>query len=160
AFLFHGRDAAQLPNSFLSMGQPFWDYWFPHTFATRNRPIYAVEFPAAFHRNHQTNWSWQNWHRCAMEFARITGEPCGDQSFEACVAMSIRVRQNFDRQKVSVSQRPLQIKEWVQQKFRYHGPKTFLELGAHQGTDTAWMANIPDVTIHAFEPDPRNHQAP
>jgi FkbM family methyltransferase len=36
----------------------------------------------------------------------------------------------------------------------------FLELGAHQGTDTAWMADIPDVTIHAFEPDPRNHQAP
>jgi len=160
AFLFHGRDAAQLPNSFLSMGQPFWDYWLPHAFASRNRPIYAVEFPAAFHHNHQTNWSWENWHRCAIEFTRIAGELCGDRSFEACVAMSVRVRQNFDRQKVSVPQRPLQIREWVQQKFRYPGPKTFLELGAHRGTDTAWMADIPDVTIHAFEPDPRNHQAP
>jgi FkbM family methyltransferase len=36
----------------------------------------------------------------------------------------------------------------------------FLELGSHQGTDTAWMAEIPGVTIHAFEPDPRNNQTP
>ncbi|MCI0393432.1 MAG: FkbM family methyltransferase [Chloroflexi bacterium] len=160
AFLCHGRDVAQFPASFLSMGQPFWDYWLPHTFASRNRPIYAVEFPAAFHRNHPSRWSWENWHRCALEFARITGQPGGDQSFKACVTMSVRVRQNFDQKKLSVPQRPLQIKEWVQQTFRYPGAKTFLELGAHEGTDTAWLAQIPDVTIHAFEPDPRNHQSP
>jgi len=35
----------------------------------------------------------------------------------------------------------------------------FLELGAHDGTDTAWMAEVPDVVIHAFEPDQRNQQA-
>ena len=160
AFLFHGRDATRFPNSFLSMGQPFWDYWIPHTFASRGRPIYTVEFPAAFHLNHRSRWSWENWHRCALEFARITGETGGDQTFESCVAMSVRVRQNFDRQKISVPQRPLRIREWVQHMFRDRGPKTFLELGAHQGTDTAWMAEIPDVIIHAFEPDPRNHQAP
>jgi FkbM family methyltransferase len=160
AFLLHGRDATLFPESFLSMGQPFWDYWLPHTFASQSRPIYTVEFPAAFHRNHRSRWSWENWHRCALEFARITGELYGDQSFEACKAMSLRVRQNFDRQKVSVPRLPFRIREWVQHTFRYPGPKTFLELGAHQGTDTEWMAEIPDVTMHAFEPDPRNHQAP
>jgi FkbM family methyltransferase len=129
-------------------------------FAARDRPIYTVEFPVAFHRHHQTRWSWENWHRCAIEFARVTGEPSGDQSFEACAHMSVRVRQNFDRGKITVPRAPMPIKEWVQQRFRGPGPKLFLELGAHQGTDTAWMAEIPGVTIHAFEPDPRNHQAP
>lgn len=160
AFLFHGRDAAELPDCFLSMGQPFWDYWIPHEFAVRQRPIYRVDFPAALHRNRQSPWSWENWHRCALEFARINGELESDQSFEACHAMSWRVRQNFDRQAVSVSQSPFQIKHWVQQTFNHSAPKTFLELGAHQGTDTAWMAAIPYVTIHAFEPDPRNDQRP
>jgi hypothetical protein len=27
AFLFHGRNATGFADSFLSMGQPFWDYW-------------------------------------------------------------------------------------------------------------------------------------
>jgi len=29
AFLFHGWDAVQFPDSLMSMGQPFWDYWLP-----------------------------------------------------------------------------------------------------------------------------------
>jgi FkbM family methyltransferase len=74
--------------------------------------------------------------------------------------MARRVRQNFDRQKITLPQTPVHIREWVQQRFGFPGPKTFLELGAHQGADTVWMAAIPDVTIHAFEPDPRNHQSP
>jgi FkbM family methyltransferase len=160
AFLLHGRDAALFPDSFLSMGQPFWDYWLPHTFAARGRPIYTVEFPAAFHCNHQQHWSWESWHRSGLEFARVSGEPSGDQSFAACLAMSVRVRQNFDRRKVVVPRLPLQIREWVQRRFDYPGPKLFIELGAHRGTDTAWMAEIPGVAIHAFEPDPRNHQPP
>jgi FkbM family methyltransferase len=39
------------------------------------------------------------------------------------------------------------------------GPKTFIELGSHCGADTAWLSELPGVTLHAFEPDPRNHQA-
>ena len=159
AFLLHGRDAAYFPDSFLSMGQPFWDYWLPHMFTSRNCPVYAVEFPAAFHHTHPSGWSWENWHRCALEFVRMTGQLDGDQSFEACVAMSVRVRQGFESKRVSIPQRPLPIKNWVQQTFRYPGAKLFIELGAHKGTDTAWIAAIPNVTIHAFEPDPRNHQA-
>jgi FkbM family methyltransferase len=74
--------------------------------------------------------------------------------------MSARVRQNFEQRKIAPPQSPLRIKQWVQQTFRTSTPKTFLELGSHQGEDTAWLSEIPGVTIHAFEPDPRNNQAP
>jgi FkbM family methyltransferase len=160
AFLFHGRHALDLPASFLSMGQPFWDYWLPHAFACREHPIYTVEFPAGFHMRHQLRWSWDMWHRCALEFARITGQPGSVDSFEACIAMSVRVRQGFDNRKIQLPHQPQPIAEWVRRTFGYRGPKVFLELGAHRGDDTSWLAQIPDVFIHAFEPDPRNHQLP
>src|SRR4029077_3402687 len=100
AFLLHGRDTALFRDSLLCMGQPFWDYWLPHTFASNNRPLVAVEFPAAYHRRHAPRWSWTNWHTCALEFLRSTGETCGDESLEACAAMSVRVRQSFEQLKV------------------------------------------------------------
>ncbi len=76
------------------------------------------------------------------------------------MSMSDRARQMFHRKSASVSQQPMNIKEWVNQKFKHGGAKTFLELGAHCGTDTEWMSALPDVFIHAFEPDPRNQQSP
>jgi FkbM family methyltransferase len=158
AFLFHGRDAVLFPRSDLSMGQPFWDYWIPHVFAAENRPIRAIEFPAAFHRNHQSRWSWENWHRCALEFIRITGEPAGDGSFAACHELSERVRRQIEVGKVSLSPGPFAIREWVQNEFDDSEPKTFLELGSHQGADTEWLAKCANVKIHVFEPDPRNNQ--
>ena len=156
AFLLHGRDASLFPRSFLSMGQPFWDYWIPHTFASQHRPICAVEFPAAFHWNHPQSWSWENWHRCALEFNRIAGGLDEGQPFEAAISMSVKVRNHFEQKRIPVQQYPGKIREWVQKTFSHPGPKTFLELGAHQGTDTIWLAGLPGVTIHAFEPDPRN----
>jgi FkbM family methyltransferase len=158
AFLLHGRDVSDLPDSFLSMGQPAWDYWLPHAFAARNRPIYGVEFPAAFHQRHHLRWSWENWRRCAIEFARITGEPIADESYQACTAMFLRVRENFERRKISPPPSPFEIRDWVRRTFACPGPKVFLELGSHRGDDTAWMSEIPNVTIYAFEPDPRNQQ--
>jgi FkbM family methyltransferase len=50
----------------------------------------------------------------------------------------------------------MDIRQWVEATFAGPEAKTFLELGAHRGTDTTWMAAIPGVHIHAFEPDPRN----
>jgi 2-O-methyltransferase len=158
AFLLHGRDAALVPDSFLSMGQPFWDYLLPHVFATHERRVCSVEFPVALHRAHPLQWSWQNWHRCGLEFKRITGTGGDDSSFGGCGAMSVLVRESFESKKVSLSPHPMKICEWVQQSFHYPGPKTFLEIGSHCGTDTAWMAELCNVTIHAFEPDPRNQQ--
>jgi FkbM family methyltransferase len=159
AFLLHGRDADLLSPSFMSMGQPFWDYWLPEAFVSHHRPVYTVEFPAAFHHHHPQRWSFESWRRCAMEFARVTCQDTGTHSFESLVAMSLRVRQHFDETRVVIPQCHLSIKEWVQETFYNSTPKLFLELGSHQGGDTAWMSEIPGVNIHAFEPDPRNHQA-
>lgn len=160
AFLLHGRDAALFPQTCLSMGQPFWDYWVPYTFALQNRSISSLEFPAAFHRSHSLQWSWKDWHRCALEFDRVTGALGGDLSIEACTAMAQRARERFDRNRTVISPQPMDIQQWVQKTFNCPGRKNFLELGAHTGSDTVWMARLPDVTLHAFEPDPRNHPPP
>jgi FkbM family methyltransferase len=74
--------------------------------------------------------------------------------------MCAEVRAAFDARKNVLPAQPPPIRDWVQQHFSYRGPKLFLELGAHNGSDTAWMAALPDVVIHAFEPDPRNHPPP
>lgn len=160
AFLLSGTDAALVPPSFLSMGQPFWDYWLPHLFAAAGRPLVRVDFPAAFHRKHAQRWSWEAWHRCGLEFARSTGltDPAG--TLEECVAMAARVRAEIDRASTALAPQPFAIREWVERTFADAAPKTFLELGAHLGTDTAWLSQIPGVTMHAFEPDPRNTQPP
>ena len=157
AFLFHGRNAMGFADSFLSMGQPFWDYWLPLGFWALGRPVWAIEFPVTFHRTHARSWSWESWHRCALEFDRLTGLLRGDHSLEACLAMSQRVRAELHRNKRGLPERPGNIRHWVEQRFADRGAKVFLELGAHQGGDTAWLARIPGVTVHAFEPDPRNH---
>jgi FkbM family methyltransferase len=157
AFLLHGSDAELFPDSLLSMGQPFWDYWLPYTFAARKRSIYSVEFPAAYHRNHPVQWSWENWYSGALEFLLLTGESSGDRSLESCFAMARGIRQFFDRRKTVISPRPPAIRQWIQQKFNRQTPLTFFELGAHEGTDTAWLAGLPGVNLYAFEPDPRNN---
>jgi FkbM family methyltransferase len=160
AFLLNGRDAELFAPSFLSVGQPFWDYWIPHIFAAAGRPIFSVEFPAVFHQCHAQQWSWQNWHRCALEFNRMTGVLESDESFGACKTMSWQVREHFDRGKRCIASRPFEIRAWVERAFCHPGKKTFLELGAHDGEDTEWMAALPDTIIHAFEPDPRNCPLP
>jgi FkbM family methyltransferase len=74
--------------------------------------------------------------------------------------MAGRVREELDRATTPLAPRQFVIRDWVERRFRDGGAKTFLELGAHCGTDTAWLSQIPGVTIHAFEPDPRNEQPP
>jgi len=160
AFLLHGRDRAMLGESFLSMGQPFWDWWLPVAFAAAGRPLHAVEFPAAFHHSHPQRWSWHHWVRCALEFDRLTGALAAHGSPERCFANAWQVRRGIDARRRTVPPRPPAIRAWVERTFGSPGPKTFLELGAHDGSDTAWMASVPGVTVHAFEPDPRNRPPP
>jgi FkbM family methyltransferase len=157
AFLMNGSEAHLFAGSFLSMGQPFWDYWLPYTFASRGGCMYAMEAPVLFHRSHPRGWSDAAWHRCALEFDRLFGLLGEDKSMGACMRMSGEVRAAFDARKNVLPAQPPPIGDWVRQHFSYRGPKLFLELGAHNGSDTAWMAALPDVVIHAFEPDPRNH---
>jgi FkbM family methyltransferase len=160
AFLTQGRHVTHFPSSFLCMGQPFWDYLVPCYFAAHGYPIHAVEFPSAFHRIHPSGWSWDNWHQCALEFSRTIGQPLSDQSIAAYMGFAGSVRYNINQQRITIRQSSFSIREWVQKKFNYRGRKEFLELGAYCGDDTTWMAKIPDVNIHAFEPDPRNNQIP
>jgi 2-O-methyltransferase len=160
AFLFHGRNVPALPESFLALGLPFWDYWLPHAFAAAGLPVYAVDFPAALHLSHPLRWSWDTWHRCGVEFARVTGEDPGDGSFHGCHVMSARVRRALADLAVPLASQPPSIVEWIRETFAYPGEKVFVELGAHVGEDTAHLAEIPDVIVHALEPDPRNDQPP
>jgi 2-O-methyltransferase len=160
AFLLDANQVRLFPSSFLSMGQPFWDYWIPHAFASRDSPIFAVESSVAFHKSHPRRWSNGAWHRSALEFDRLFGLLGADKSMEACMRMSAQIRAAFDARKSVLRAQPPPIRTWVEQQFSYRGPKLFLELGAHNGSDTAWMARLPDVAIHAFEPDPRNNPPP
>jgi FkbM family methyltransferase len=160
AFLIDGRDAALFEPSFLSIGQPFWDYWIPYVFAAAGRPIFTVEFPAAVHENHPQQWGWEAWHRCALEFDRMARMLGTDKSRHACLAMSLSVRAQIDRATTTIARHPFGIRAWMESRFSRGGKKIFLELGAHEGEDTAWMAALPDTLIHAFEPDPRNNPPP
>ena len=158
AFLLHGRDRALFSQSFMSMGKPYWDYWLPYTFNSRGLPIFTVEFPAAFHLSHHNRWSWDEWHTCALEFQRIIGERPGAETFQVCNRIAHRERGKFDQEKILLPQQPPTIRQWVEERFRTAGSKTFIELGSHCGMDTAWLADIPGVSVYALEPDPRNHQ--
>jgi len=102
AFLFHGRHAGVVPDSFLSMGQPWWDYWLPLMFMKSGLPLWGVDYPAIFHRTHAQNWSWDNWHRCGLEFDRFVGRLGGDRSSGACHGMSSWARMEILQRKIPI----------------------------------------------------------
>ena len=104
AFLLHGRDSDLFSPSFLSMGKPYWDYWLPHMFNSRGRAVYAVEFPATFHLNHNGRWSWTEWLTCAIEFQRVIGERHPVRTFQACHGLAHRERSNINRHMISLSE--------------------------------------------------------
>jgi FkbM family methyltransferase len=156
AFLLGSAEACQLPDSFLSMGAPFWDYLIPYHFACRQSVVHAVESPVLFHKDHPRQWSSDAWHRCALEFDRICALMGEDRSYGACMGMAGHVHTYFDSRKRLIPTQPTPIRRWLRERFANPEPKTFLEVGAHDGSDTVWMAGLPGVSLHAFEPDPRN----
>jgi FkbM family methyltransferase len=153
AFIVDGADAPAFESSFLSMGQPFWDYWLPFVYQEAGRPTSTLGFAAAYHRRHPGGWSWSSWHRCGVEFMRATGQRVEDFDGQGTAG---RVRRAFDQHMTVTERQPMDIRRWVETTFDTPDPKTFLELGAHDGSDTAWLAAVPGVHVHAFEPDPRN----
>ncbi|HWF90347.1 MAG TPA: FkbM family methyltransferase, partial [Pyrinomonadaceae bacterium] len=138
-----------------SMGQPWWDYWVPLVFANNNRPVRAIDFPVTFHRNHPQNWSWENWGRCGVEFGRAAGLN-GNGGFQPSGPSAWGTRCRIQQHSANVSQQPMNIRQWAEQKFSGPGSKLFLELGAHNGADAAWLAQIPGAIVHVLEPDLRN----
>jgi hypothetical protein len=116
AFLLHGRHAALFPPGFLSMGQPFWDYWLPQVFAAHGLPLTTPRAAVAFHRDHPPGWSWEGWHRCAIEFGRLTGLLGPDADAAACHALSSAVRARVQRSARILPASPPSIRDWVQQR--------------------------------------------
>jgi hypothetical protein len=99
AFLFHGRDAALFARSFMSLGKPYWDYWVPHTFRQSQVARFSGRISGSVSLRHQNRWSWDEWHRCALEFERVIDERDGTRAFNACLARSRRIRQTFDQKR-------------------------------------------------------------
>lgn len=158
AFLLHGRDASLFPKSFLSLGQPWWDYWVPLIFANNNRLMRAIDFPVAFHRNHPQNWSWENWDRCGVEFGRAVGLN-GNGGFKPCGSTAWGSRCRIQEYTTTLARQPFTIKQWAKEKFSDSGSKLFLEFGAHN-SDNDWLAQIPGAMVHVLEPDLRNQPPP
>lgn len=108
AFLLHAHHARDSPASFLSMGQAWWDYWLPIMLSSRGLSLRAVEFPVAFHRSHAQHWSWDNWHKAALEFDRLTQRLGADRSLDACRKLSFDVWNEINRRKRAVSPRDIE----------------------------------------------------
>lgn len=160
AFLL-GQNAARLFSPcFLSMGQPYWDYWLPYVAQQHRLRMRSVEFPAAFHLEHKRVWTWDNWHKCAREFYRTLDITPMDGSFDGCRRHSSDIRRGFDETVYPVDAQPPPIRELVTKLLGNGGQKIICELGSHDGTDTDWLSDLPGAMVVAVEPDPRNQQQP
>ena len=50
-----------------------------------------------------------------------------------------------------------EVRPWIEEQLRrLPKPRRVVELGAHHGEDTEWLAAISTTTVVAVEPDPRN----
>jgi len=61
----------KLDASYLSLGQPVWDYWLPYEYLRTGRTLYTTDDRATFHRRHVQSWDMQRWEECAAEFCRV-----------------------------------------------------------------------------------------
>lgn len=92
-FLFHGRHAKLFGDSFLSMGQPWWDYWLPHAFSAAGLPVWSVEFPCAYHLAHPQRWAPEAADKCCAEFKRLAGLASSEDAYH----LAVRIRKEFER---------------------------------------------------------------
>lgn len=91
ALLMDPHDRALLPESWLCLGQPCWDYWIPECFAKAGRPVLMTEEPLAFHQRHERQWK-DTYARCVAEHERVSGDAVGPDvdTFEHCCQRSRR----------------------------------------------------------------------
>ena len=62
AFFFNKADAARVTiDPELSVGQPWWDYWFPMEFAFSEVKLLRPQSPIIFHLDHEQGWSQARW---------------------------------------------------------------------------------------------------
>jgi hypothetical protein len=77
AFLLSPRHCHLYAESFLSLGQPWWDYWIPWMVMQAGEPLYLPSEPVAFHLRHPGGWGQQPWDLGAVELARLAGLDAG-----------------------------------------------------------------------------------
>lgn len=90
AFLLSPRHCHLYAESFLSLGQPWWDYWVPWMVMKAGEPLYLPREPVAFHLRHAGGWGWDPWRRGAVELARLAGLDAGGDS-ASCSRLSATV---------------------------------------------------------------------
>ena len=69
AFFFNKADAARVTiDPELSVGQPWWDYWFPMEFAVSDVKLLRPQSPLIFHLDHEQGWSQARWLHYGRKF--------------------------------------------------------------------------------------------
>jgi hypothetical protein len=148
--LLRGRDAGLFPESSLSMGRPFWDYWLPYTFAKAGRPVWSVEFPVTFHRSHPRQWSGVIYQRYSEEFDRMEGLLGADRSLAACLKMGSQVHRAFTERATAMPQRPSPIGQLLERAFGEVRDRTFVAVGRITPAELQALAAVPRATLHRF----------
>lgn len=93
AFMFNGKFADLFKDSFLSLGQPWWDYWIPYIFVRAGLPVYNCGSGLAIHMHHTERWSESHWQTCGVELGRLLGENVA--TMDDCRKLSARVHREI-----------------------------------------------------------------
>jgi hypothetical protein len=71
AFFFNKADAARVKiDPDLSVGQPWWDYWFPMEFSVSDVKLLRPQSPVILHLDHEQGWSQDRWLYYGRKFIR------------------------------------------------------------------------------------------
>lgn len=60
-FFINKKWLSIFPQSILCLGQCHWDYWLPYQAILANVPILTMPYPYLFHKNHQIQYSAEDW---------------------------------------------------------------------------------------------------
>src|SRR5258705_3659886 len=81
AFFFNKADAARVTiDPDLSVGQPWWDYWFPMEFAFCDVKLLRLQSPIIFHLDHDQGWSQARWLSYGRKFITHFSVVDGDRN--------------------------------------------------------------------------------
>ena len=61
AFFFDPRIARGITQTDFSLGDPWWDYWFPCALAARGFGVQRIATPLVLHLAHKARWNQQDW---------------------------------------------------------------------------------------------------
>jgi FkbM family methyltransferase len=148
-FAFNKDRIDVIPKSYLSLGQPVWDYWFPYQFVINNIPIFKIVERFAFHQIHKLQWSTEKWHNSLLLMNELYKFNSKDPK-----QISIIMRNKFEEQ-IKKNKKEFKSGEVDFLLQEIENPIIF-ELGANNGSDTINFSKILNSKVYAFECDPRN----